>query len=146
MGGPGAAQVPPTTPLFGTIAHTRATQSITAGVTWCAVDLGTSLFQRAGSGAARIAFPEINLSLPRTLPMTASAVPLHFSMAGRAQLQFNTSSSGRIYFDYVTAYPAAIRQPVFSAYSQSYSGGVLSVRFTIHFPACALPIVAAYRN
>lgn len=139
-------QTPPSTPLFGTMAHTFARSA--SSNAWCANDLGTSLFQRTGSGTARIAFPEVSYSVPQTLPNTAAPVPLHYFLSGRAQLIFSTASSGKIYFNYATGSPTTISQPPFVSYQQSFNSanGTLTVSFVIKFPTCNLVVAATYRT
>ena len=145
---PALAQTPPGTSLFGTTAHTLARSPSTTDQAWCSVDRGTSLFQRSGSGPARIAFPGISYSLPQTLPDTDFPVPAHYTLAGRAQLIFTSANSGKIYFDYVTTYPTTISQPNFTNYAQTYNSGngVLTVVFRINFPNCDLLVAAVYRT
>jgi hypothetical protein len=147
MGSAALAQTPPAGPLLGTVAHSVARSPSTTDETWCSVDRGTSLFQRSGSGIARIAFPGVSYSLQQTIPNTDFPVPIHYTLAGRARLSFTTASSGKVLFDFVNAYPKTISQPTFTGYAQNYSSttGVLSVAFTINFPSCNLRVVATYR-
>ena len=145
---PAWSQTPPSTLLIGTVAHTLARSPSTTDETWCSADRGSSIFQRSGSGPARIAIPEVSYSLPTTNPNADAPVPIHYTLAGRAQLIFSTVNSGKIYFDYVTTYPTTISQPNFTNYKQTYNSGngVLTVVFTIEFPSCSLLVAAAYRT
>ena len=147
LAGAAIAQTPPTTPLFGTLAHTLGQSPSTTEHTWCSVDRGTSQFQRSGSGVAKIAFPAISYSVPGANSADHPA-PTQFTLAGRAQFVFTTVNSGTIYSDYVTAYPTTISQPAFTGYKQTYNAGngVLTVVFTINFPDCSLFVAAAYRT
>ena len=148
LAAPAWSQTPPSTLLIGTVAHTLARSPSTTDETWCSADRGSSLFQRSGSGPARIAIPEVSYSLPTTNPNADAPVPIHYSLAGRAQLIFSSANSGTMYFDYVTGYPTTISQPNFTNYKQTYyaGSGVLTVVFTIGFPNCNLLVAAAYRT
>ena len=133
---PAVAQSPPSIPIIGTVAGT-----LTRGANWCAVERGTSIFQRAGSGSARIAVPEIIYTVGTT-------TPVYYTLAGRMQLIFGTATSGKAYFDYVTSYPTTVSQPTFTGYTQSYSSanGVLTVTFALNFPGCSVAVAGVYRS
>jgi len=134
------AQSPPSIPIIGTVAGT-----LTRGANWCAVERGTSIFQRAGSGSARIAVPEITYT---AVPTTPPATPLYYTLAGRVQLIFSTATTGTAYFDYVTSYPTTISRPTFTGYKQTYSSGsrVLTVTFVLNFPDCSVVVAGVYRS
>jgi len=149
LGTPALSQTPPGTPMIGTVAHRFGQSPSTTDHTWCSVDRGESLFQRSGASIlAKVALPGVSYSVPQTIAHTDFPVPVHYTLAGRAQLIFTSANSGKIYFDYVTTYPTTVSQPNFTNYAQNYNSGngVLTVAFRINFPNCSLAISAVYRT
>jgi hypothetical protein len=132
--GIGRAQTPPPDMMLGTVAA-----ALNRGSNWCAVERGTSLFQRSSPALAKISVPEITFT---------AAGPIYHTLIGRAQLMFTSSTAGKVLFDFVGDYPAAVRQPTFSGYEQTYdtATGVLRISFVIRFPQCGLRIVGVYRT
>jgi len=71
----------------------------------------------------------------------------YYTLAGRIQLIFSNSTSGKAHFDYVATYPTTISQPAFSGYQQTfYSNGVLQVSFQLSFPDCSVLVAGQYRS
>lgn len=101
----------------------------------CYVNRGNSQFQRNGlSSKAVITFDEI----------VDSSI---WELSGQAVLTFATATSGYIRFKQVpTTIPAAVSQPPFLNYTQTYDpvSRYLIVSFSIAFPDCTLPVVAVF--
>ena len=110
-----------------------------AGV-WCAIDRGTTLFQRDGAGPAKISLPELMFADATKTPQQ------YWALEGRAYLMFSTSTSGQIFFNFVSQYPPSIGLPTFTSYSQVYNAAArsLTVTFVIAFPGCSLPVALVY--
>jgi hypothetical protein len=137
---PSLAAAPPAILLSG-IMPLAVARSATA---WCTVAQGTSTFLRNTTPAnapARISFPEITFTVFEADGST------YYSMAGQAQLYFTSATAGTINFVYPAAYPASVRLPAFTGYTQAYNAShVLGVSFVVQFPGCALTVSAIYRN
>jgi len=71
-----------------------------------------------------------------------------YDLKGQAVLSFTAPglNSGTITFTEVPSYPANIRSPSFSNYSQTYANGRLQVVFLIAFPDCTLNVNAVYND
>jgi len=125
-----AQSFPPTTLLGGSTAQSNtATQQ-------CYVGHGFSTFHRNNNDArAEISFSELVDSGG-------------YDLKGQAILSFNSPglNSGTILFTEDPSYPANIRNPPFSRYSQSYANGRLQVVFDISFPDCTLNVNAIFNN
>ena len=116
------------------------------GATWCGIDRNdTTFIKRPGTQEAEISFAGINYT--RSGSLGGDGSPAYF-LNGQARLLFSNSTSGRLYFDANSNYPAAVYRPPFNSYSASYntSAGKLTVRMNILLPECTLPIEATYRN
>ena len=121
---------PPNALLGGSTAQSNiATQG-------CYVGHGFSTFQRnSNSARAEISFSELVDSGG-------------YDLKGQAVLSFTPPglNSGTIIFTEVPSYPASVRMPSFSSYSQTYANGRLQVVFLISFPDCTLNVNAVYNN
>lgn len=134
LGSPGAARaqaVPPDNLLGGEV-------NLAVGATQfggsCYVNRGNSQFQRNGaSPKAVISFDEI----------VDSAI---WDLHGQAVMTFATATSGTIRFKRTSTVPAAIREPSFQNFAQTYDqvGQRLVVTFSIIFPDCTLPVFAVF--
>ena len=134
------AAAPPAILLAGTIPLAVA-RSTTA---WCTVAEGNSTFLRSPTPAnapARISFPETTFTAFDTDGST------YYSMSGQAQLNFTSATAGTVVFIYPADYPASLRTPPFTGYTQTYyTSHILAVSFVVQFPGCALTVSAVYRN
>lgn len=100
----------------------------------CYVNRGNSQFQRSGASTkAVISFDEI----------VDSAI---WELRGQAVMSFATATSGTLHFKQAPTVPAAVRDPPFMNYAQTYDpvGLRLVVTFSIVFPDCTLPVVAVF--
>ncbi|MGB8900241.1 MAG: hypothetical protein WCC90_13855 [Methylocella sp.] len=100
----------------------------------CYVNRGNSQFQRSGASTkAVISFDEI----------VDSAI---WELRGQAVMSFATATSGTLHFKQAPTVPAAVRDPPFMNYAQTYNtvGQQLVVTFSIVFPDCTLPVVAVF--
>jgi hypothetical protein len=105
----------------------------------CYVNRGNSQFQTNGAESqglgtkAVISFDEI----------VDSAI---WELRGQAVLTFATATSGTIRFERTSTVPAAIREPAFKNYTQTYQSTTqkLVVSFSIVFPDCTLPVFAVF--
>jgi hypothetical protein len=105
-------------------------RSLSYGAT-CYVNRGLSTFQRNGAAnRALISFDEI--------------VQGSRDLRGQAIMAFNDATSGFIRFKITANFPSGTINPPFVNYSQTLAQQQLTVRFTINFVDCALPIVAVY--
>jgi hypothetical protein len=61
-------------------------------------------------------------------------------------MSFATATSGTLHFKQAPTVPAAVRDPPFMNYAQTYNtvGQQLVVTFSIVFPDCTLPVVAVF--
>ncbi|MEJ8571452.1 hypothetical protein [Microbaculum marinum] len=128
-----AAPVPPNVLISGTTMASDAT----ASALWCSIDRGATTFQRDGAAKGLMSFQDITL-------FDAG----YYRLAGLAQLKFDSPTSGVAIFDMVDGYPASIRRPVFTGYTQTYrkARGELKVSFDLHLGGCTLPVTAIYRH
>jgi hypothetical protein len=123
-----SAQSPPNALMAGEVQQNIVSLSYGA---ICYVNRGFSSFQRNGAASeALISFDEI---------AEASR-----DLKGQAIMTFNDATSGSIRFKMTAKYPSGIVNPPFVNYSQSFSQRQLTVRFTINFNDCVLPILAVY--
>jgi hypothetical protein len=100
----------------------------------CYVNRGSSQFQRNGLGPkAVISFDEIVDSR-------------FWELRGQAVLTFTTATSGNIRFEQAPTVPAAVSNPPFLNYTQTYNPVIqkLVVTFSISFPDCTLPVHAVF--
>lgn len=135
---PSVAQTPPNVLFPGSVfaSHARGSGA------WCAVDPGSSEFQRnTATGAAKISFSDITY-------YHSSIAPQSFLLTGQAILSFTNASSGTIAFVVNHSAPPGVARPAFKNYAQTYNATtrVLNVRFRIVFPACPLDVVLYYRG
>ena len=108
----------------------------------CYVDRGFSGFQRNNSD------PQVVITFSS---LVDSGV---WDLSGAAVMTFTSSSAGTILFKntamtvppgvVVPVYPANVRNPQFSNYSQTFANGALTVNFDIAFPDCTLHIYGYY--
>jgi hypothetical protein len=138
------AAAPPDSVLFAGYIKPTTVNPNSDG-TWCMTDGASSSFVQSQSPKATlISFSEIYYT------SSGSVGPTAYRLSGQARLVFAAGSTtrGTISFDANNQYPASIYQPIFNAYSQSYNATThtLTVRVTLHFPGCLLPITAIYRN
>ena len=133
LGGTGisaAQSYPPNALLGGSTAQSNiATQG-------CYVGHGFSTFQRNNND------PRAEISFSELVDSNG------YDLKGQAILSFTAPglNSGTILFTEASSYPANIRNPSFSSYSQSYASGRLQVVFLISFPDCTLNVNAIYNN
>ena len=128
------AQSYPNTLIGGEVQRAVAATNFGAS---CYVDRGFATFQRNGSGPkAVISFDEI--SYP--------AAGRSRDLRGQAVMTFTDASNGSIRFKITAAYPNGTVSVPFTGYSETFSGpgGLLTVRFSINFTGCTLPIVATF--
>jgi hypothetical protein len=100
----------------------------------CYVNRGNSQFQRNGTGTkAVISFDEI----------VDSSI---WDLRGQAVMTFTTATTGKIRFKQAFEIPAAVREPPFTDYTQTYNATSqeLVVTFSIVFPDCTLPVFASF--
>ena len=100
----------------------------------CYIGRGPSTFQRTGAATkAYITFDELWYSG-------------RYDLSGQADLIFTSATSGTIHFKYLPSQLAALPQPSFTGYSQSYNsiGKRLSVYFFIALADCRLLVAATY--
>ncbi len=100
----------------------------------CYVNRGNSQFQRNGAGTkAVISFDEI----------VDSRI---WDLRGQAVMTFATATTGKIRFKQASEIPAAVRDPTFMNYTQTYNATSqeLVVTFSIVFPDCTLPVFASF--
>lgn len=105
----------------------------------CYVERGFSTFQRNGSGPkAVISFDEISYPVADG---TRSR-----DIRGQAVMTFTDASNGSIRFKITAAYPGGTISVPFSGYTETFSGpgGLLTVKFSIKFTGCTLPITATF--
>jgi len=133
--GPVAAQVPDT--LFTGTARPVASVGETS---WCALEVGPTLFQRVRGKLALVTLPPLHYA------ETTLSGGTYFGLSGQAQMAFTNTTSGTLRFVQPTAYPATILKPKFLNYTEAYNAatGRLEVRFRLRFPDCALVVVANY--
>lgn len=128
------AQSYPNTLIGGEVQRAVAATNFGAS---CYVDRGFATFQRNGSGPkAVISFDEISY------PVAGRSRDLR----GQAVMTFTDASNGSIRFKITAAYPNGTVSVPFTGYSETFSGpgGLLTVRFSINFTGCTLPIVATF--
>jgi hypothetical protein len=135
------AQVP-TLMTAGTVVNALARSA----TIWCSIDRGNSTFQRTGTGAALMSFPDITYTKLPLPPASPNNAPTYHALSGQARLSFTTTNSGYIFFDLPPPYAQSIRQPKFVHYTQTYSASskLLSVGFDIQFPQCTLRVDGRY--
>jgi len=139
VAGPGAAQVPPNV-LFPGSAYSNLARGTNI---WCAIEPGSSAFQRNVSGEAKITMPEISYVNYSNSPAVS------YQLVGLAVLSFTTATSGTVAFVLATgAAPTSISRPQFTNYTQTYdtSARIVRVTFLIRFPSCSLPVRLYLRN
>ncbi|MGH6847275.1 MAG: hypothetical protein ACREC0_07510 [Methylocella sp.] len=134
LGSPGPARAQPFPPnaLLGGDVKLAVGAAVFGGS--CYVNRGSSQFQRNGAGSkAVISFDEI----------VDSAI---WELRGQAIMTFVTATSGTIRFKQTPTVPAAIREPAFKNYTQTYNTVTqeLVVSFSIVFPDCTLPVFASF--
>jgi hypothetical protein len=134
LGSPGPARAQPFPPdkLLG--GEVKLAVGATQFGGSCYVNRGNSQFQRNGAGTkAVISFDEI----------VDSAI---WELRGQAVMTFATATSGTLRFKAASTVPAAIREPSFVNYTQTYNTTtqVLVVTFSIVFPDCTLPVYASF--
>ena len=110
---------------------------------YCSADVGPTSFQRSSTDQALISFPNIYYAL-----FNGADAPTYFTLSGTARLSFANAHHGKIKFDQPDTYPADVRQPVFSQYSETYNAtlGRLIVKFQIVFASCTLDVSNIYWN
>jgi hypothetical protein len=137
LGSPGPARAqafPPDKLLGGTVA--LAVQKVVFGGS-CYVNRGNSQFQRSGTNSkAVISFDEI----------VDSGDTHKWELRGQAVLTFTTATSGNIRFEQAPTVPAAVSNPPFLNYTQTYNPVIqkLVITFNISFPDCTLPVHAVF--
>jgi hypothetical protein len=134
LGSPGPARAQPFPPdkLLG--GEVKLAVGATQFGGSCYVNRGNSQFQRNGAGTkAVISFDEI----------VDSAI---WELRGQAVMTFATATSGTLRFKEASTVPAAIREPSFVNYTQTYNttSQQLIVTFSIVFPDCTLPVFASF--
>ena len=129
-GSTSAQSYPPNALLGGSVAQSNtATQQ-------CYIGHGFSTFQRDNNA------PRAEISFSELIDSGG------YDLKGQAVLSFTAPglNSGTILFTEDPTYPANIRNPSFSSYSQTYANGRLQVVFLISFPDCTLNVNAVYND
>jgi len=125
------AQTPPDVLIAG---ETRqAIGAVNFGAS-CYLNRGFSTFQRNGSSLkAVISFAEI-------------VDQQSFDLSGQAIMTFTSPTTGNIRFKQTPTLPAAVNNPPFSNFSETYNATAqqLVVQFSISFSDCTLPVYAVY--
>lgn len=133
------AQSVPTTTMSGSIARTLAYGSNG----WCAVTGSPTVFQRNGTGSARILFEEILYTIAN-----GNSRPTYYRLSGQGRISFSSSVQGRMIFDFPAEYPAGVLKPIVRQYAQTYDADtrLLTVSFNLEFETCTVPISATIRH
>jgi hypothetical protein len=102
-----------------------------------------STFLRNNGGPAEISFPTLKYDLNGSNATT-------WYLGGVAVFTFSTATGGKIAFTVPATSsppPASVTNPPFAQYKQSYNvtSGLITISFTINFPACSMPVQATYR-
>jgi hypothetical protein len=137
-----AGATTPTIPMAGSVYESAGTAQSGRS---CAIRPGQGSFQREAA-TTKEPLPDVMLSLPEVKFVSPSN---SLSYIGVANLQFTSATAGKILFDDDEASettPAKAEIP-FTGYAQSYAGKTfqLSVKFTIAFKGCTLPVSALFR-
>jgi len=105
----------------------------------CYVDRGFSGFQRN------------NIDPQAVITFSSLVDSGVWDLSGAAVMTFTSSSAGTILFKNTAmtvppgvVYPAGVRNPPFSNYSQTFANGAVTVNFDIAFPDCTLHIYGYY--
>ena len=107
------------------------------GTSWCFVENGSTKFQiNQASSKAVISFTEL-------IYFDGTS---YYDLNGQTILTFSSATGGNLHFKMKPNLPNAVHDPVFTNFTQTYSApkDQLIVGFNIVFPACTLPVYAAY--
>jgi len=133
--GSAVAQVPDT--LF---TGTARPITSTGPDSWCALEVGPSLFQRQNAKRALITLP------PLYYAETSASGGIYYGLFGQGRMVFANATSGTVKFLHPKAYPHKILTPKFTQYTETYNAakGTLSVRFRLKFPGCNIVVLTDY--